>query len=368
MDSAPHPALIALEDGYVQEGQAVGAHGTVFGEIVFNTAMTGYQEILTDPSYFRQIITFTYPLIGNYGVVDADDESRRVFASGLVVREMSPVASSVRMEGDLPSWLRRRGVIGIGGVDTRDLVLHIREKGAMRSAVSTEVTDSDELVDRVRASDSIVDVDSVTPVTIDEVFIVEPPEGTTDPIRLAALDCGMKRSISRLLAREGFHVTVLPATTPAQKIRNGHYDALFLSNGPGDPAGVPWLVETVRELIDKMPITGICLGHQILGLALGGDTYKLKFGHRGANHPVKDLRTGEIQITSQNHGFAVDMKSLGGSVEETHVNLNDHTNEGLRHGDLPILSVQYHPEAAPGPHDAGPLFREFHELCRRALS
>ncbi|MBN1477580.1 glutamine-hydrolyzing carbamoyl-phosphate synthase small subunit [Candidatus Sumerlaeota bacterium] len=365
--SAPQPALLALEDGHVQRGHAVGAPGTVFGEMVFNTAMTGYQEILTDPSYFRQIITFCYPLIGNYGVVDADDESRRVFASGLVVREMSPLANSARMEGDLPTWLIKRGVVGIGGVDTRELVLHIREQGAMRGAVSTEITDPDELVDRVRASESLVGIDSITPVTIKAPMVVEPPEGTSNPVRLAALDCGMKRSIGRLLAREGFHVTILPATTPPQEILDGPYDALFLSNGPGDPAGVPWLVENLKQLVPKMPTTGICFGHQMLGLALGGTTSKLKFGHRGANHPVKDLRTGEIQITSQNHGFVVDLDSLGGDVEPTHLNLNDHTNEGLRHRELPILSVQYHPEAAPGPHDAAPLFREFHELCRQAL-
>lgn len=365
--TAPQPALLALEDGYVQEGYAVGASGTVFGEIVFNTSMTGYQEILTDPSYFRQIITFCYPLIGNYGVVDDDDnESRQVFASGLVVREMSPLADSSRMTGDLPSWLAKRGVVGIGGVDTRELVLHIREQGAMRGAVSTEILDPDELIKQVRASQSLVGIDSITPITIDRPEVFE-PEGTDKPIRLAALDCGMKRSIGRLLAKSGFHVTVLPATTPPEEILNGPYDALFLSNGPGDPAGVPWLVENVRTLIQRLPTVGICLGHQLLGQALGGKTFKLKFGHRGANHPVKDLRTGEIQITCQNHGFCVDHESLGDTVEVTHLNLNDQTVEGLRHRELPILSVQHHPEASPGPHDAAPLFDEFYALCRQSI-
>jgi carbamoyl-phosphate synthase small subunit len=363
----PQPALLALEDGYFQEGFAVGAPGTTFGEMVFNTAMTGYQEILTDPSYFRQIITFCYPLIGNYGVTPQDDESRRVFASGLVVREMSPVASSARGEGDLPSWLRARGVVGIGGVDTRELVLHIREQGAMRGAVSTEILDPAALIDRVRASESLVGIDSITPVTVEEPVTLPPPDGVESPVRLAALDCGMKRMIGTLLRRAGFQVTILPATTPAAEIL-AHHDALFLSNGPGDPAGAPYLVETVREVIEKrMPTVGICLGQQILGLALGGKTYKMKFGHRGANHPVKDLRTGEIQITSQNHGFCVDKSSLGDEVEVTHVNLNDQTLEGLRHRELPILSVQYHPEASPGPHDAAPLFTEFHEVCRARL-
>lgn len=361
------PALLALEDGYVQEGTAIGAAGTTFGEMVFNTAMTGYQEILTDPSYFRQIITFCYPLIGNYGVTPDDDESRQVFASGLAVREISPVASSTRQQGDLPSWIRRRGVVGIGGVDTRDLVLHIRERGAMRGAISTEILDPAELIDRVRASESLDGIDSIRPVTIAAPEKLAPPEGIANPVRLAALDCGMKRMIGTLLTRAGFDVTILPATTPASEIEQGPYDALFISNGPGDPAGVPWLADTIGALAPRMPTVGICFGHQMIGLALGGQTYKLKFGHRGANHPVKDLRTGRIQITSQNHGFAVDMATAPGDIEETHVNLNDQTNEGLRHRHLPVFAVQYHPEASPGPHDASPLFDEFHALCRQAL-
>ncbi len=366
------PALLALADGRVFRGEACGAAGEASGEVVFNTSMTGYQEILTDPSYRGQIVCMTYPLIGNYGINPEDAESRQPWVNGFIVKEACGYPSNWRGRMRLDDYLREHGIVAIQGIDTRALTRHLRDRGAQEGIISTVETDAERLVERARALPGLVGRDLVSEVTAPEPHgwdqgswdlvrgYTAPP---TPRFRVVAYDSGIKQNILRQLASLGCGVTVVPADTPAEAILEMKPDGLFLSNGPGDPEAVPYLVESVRGLTGRMPIFGICLGNQILGLALGGNTYKLKFGHHGANHPVRDLLTGRVEITAQNHGFAVDPASVAAKgLEETHVNLNDGTSEGMRHRELPIFSVQYHPEASPGPHDAHYLFHRFIDL------
>ncbi|MEI8175784.1 MAG: glutamine-hydrolyzing carbamoyl-phosphate synthase small subunit [Candidatus Omnitrophota bacterium] len=354
-------AILALEDGKVFKGRSFGATGESDGEVVFNTSMTGYQEILTDPSYKGQMVTMTYPLIGNYGVNKEDVESRRPFVEGFIVKEYSKIASNWRSQQTLGDYLAENNIVGIEGIDTRALTLHLREAGAMKAVLSTTDTDETSLVKKARASKGLVGQDLVKKVCCDKAY----QWNTKGKYKVVAIDCGMKLNILRELAKNDCKVTVVPATASAQEILDLKPDGLFLSNGPGDPAVLTYIVETVRSLIGKLPIFGICLGHQMLGLAFGGTTYKLKFGHHGANQPVKDLKTGKVAISVQNHGFCVDIDSLNKKeIEITHLNLNDNTLEGMRHKKLPIFSVQYHPEAGPGPHDAQYLFQNFNALMK----
>ncbi|HDP69519.1 MAG TPA: carbamoyl-phosphate synthase small subunit [Actinobacteria bacterium] len=360
-------AILALEDGTIFKGYSVGAEGETFGEVVFNTSMTGYQEILTDPSYAGQIVTMTYPLIGNYGVNSQDYESRGPFLEGFVVREYSRFFSSWRAKGSLEDFLKNFGIVCIEGVDTRALTKHIRSAGAMRGVISTNDQNVDSLVEKINYFPSLVGRDLVKEVTIDDSYTWETKPGAK--YRVVAFDFGIKRNILKCLESVNCKVEVVPASTSADDILALDPHGIFLSNGPGDPKGVSYAIQTVRNLIGKKPIFGICLGHQLLALALGADTYKLKFGHRGANHPVKNLASDKIEITSQNHGFAVNGNSFKdkkgkifsdfGEIEITHINLNDDTVEGLRCLELPAFSVQYHPEASPGPHDSKYLFKDF---------
>ena len=364
-------AKLALENGTVFTGEAFAAEGEVTGEVVFNTSMSGYQEIFTDPSYAGQIVTLTYPLIGNYGINEADIESARPQVAGVVVREYSDYFSNFRATGSLGDWLRKHGIVAIQGLDTRMLTRMIRTEGALRGVLSTWDLEDDRLVQKAKASPLMSGLDLATKVTCDRPYewsgIDTTPfalsAGGAAPARrfgVVAYDYGIKRNILRRLAGYGCDVTVVPADYPASEVLRRDPDGIFLSNGPGDPAAVKAAIRSIKDLLGKKPIFGICLGHQLLALALGGKTFKLKFGHRGGNHPVKNLLTGRIEITSQNHGFAVDPSSLdAGAVDITHVNLNDQTNEGLRHREIPLFSVQYHPEASPGPHDSDYLFREF---------
>ncbi|MDD5217110.1 MAG: glutamine-hydrolyzing carbamoyl-phosphate synthase small subunit [Candidatus Omnitrophica bacterium] len=364
-------AYLALEDGLIFEGEGFGAEGEIFGEVVFNTSLTGYQEIMTDPSYKGQIVTMTYPHIGNYGINHDDEESFRPWLEGFVVKELSPVVSNYRSAMTLDEYLKQHQKIGIQGIDTRKLVKHLRDFGSKKGVLSTVDGDSRRLVQKAKDSPGIVGVDLVREVTCKQAYEYseklldgfEWGDASEDGFDIVAVDSGIKFNILRKLKQHGFRVKVVPASTTDEQIMKLHPRGLFLSNGPGDPAAVPYLVETVRKLIGKLPIFGICLGHQILGLALGGTTSKLKFGHRGGNHPVMDLRTHRIEITSQNHGFIVDMDSLREEdIELTHINLNDKTLEGLRHTKHPLFSVQYHPENSPGPHDSDYLFTRFHEM------
>ncbi len=369
---AGQPAMLVLEDGTVFRGTGFGAPGEAFGEAVFNTGMTGYQETLTDPSYCRQIVAMTAPHIGNTGVNDEDDESRRIWVSGFVIREPSPVVSSWRATRSLADDLRARGVTAIAIRDTRALALRLRAHGAMRAAVSTTEDDPAALLARVRASAPMTGADLAREVSTPVPYVVRPPGGTPARFRVTAVDLGIKSATPRALAALGCEVRVLPATATAGQILATEPDGVFFSNGPGDPAACGYAVEAMRGVLSaRVPMFGICLGSQILGLALGLRTYKLKFGHRGVNQPVRDLATGRVRITSHNHGFAVAMPASAGfgtafgPAQVTHVNLNDGVVEGLRLTEAPAFAVQFHPEAAPGPHDATGLFGEFCELMER---
>jgi carbamoyl-phosphate synthase small subunit len=382
-------AILALEDGRTFHGQSFGATGSALGEVCFNTSMTGYQEVLTDPSYRGQIVTMTYPEIGNYGINFLDDESETPHVRGFVVEQVSPVASNWRCKETLDAYLKRWNIPGIQGIDTRALTKHLRDKGAMRGVVSTEFGTEAEAVRAASEGTGVTGQDFVREVTPKAAYDWDPkgsdsrlwttsrqlPGVETDdalnesffklqPVKhhIVAYDFGMKRNILRRLRQEGFAVRVVPADTSAEDVLALKPDGVFLSNGPGDPAALTYVHRIIRELIGKKPIFGICLGHQMLGYASGGKTFKLKFGHRGGNQPVKDLKTGKVSITSQNHGFAVDPDSLPSEMEVSHINLNDGTVEGLRHRSEPVFSVQYHPEAAPGPNDASYLFQEFSNL------
>ncbi len=361
------PAWLVLEDATVFKGWSFGAEGQRTGEVVFNTSMTGYQEIITDPSYKGQIVAMTYTLMGNYGINKDDMESRRPFLEGFVVKEYSKVASNWRSEKSLGAYLKEHGIMGVEGIDTRALTLHIRQAGAMKAVISTTELDENTLVDKAGNARGLVGVDLVREVTIDKAYVwSRAAVKAKKHFKVVVLDCGVKYTILRELMRRHCAVTVVPAHTPAQDILALKPDGLLLSNGPGDPAAVGYVVETVRQLMGKLPISGICLGHQMIGLALGAKTFKLKFGHHGANHPVKDLRSGKVYITSQNHGFNVQAETLNSrKVQSTHVNLNDGTLEGLRHKKFPLFSVQFHPEAAPGPRESEYLFDEFLQMMQR---
>jgi carbamoyl-phosphate synthase small subunit len=367
-------ALLALEDGTWFRGNAAGAEGEARGEVVFNTSMTGYQEVLTDPSYAGQIVTMTCPEIGNYGVSATDVESRSPQVAGFIVRDESPVASNWRADATLRDYLTTHGIVAISDIDTRALTRRLRSVGVMRGVIATgDRRDPDGLVERARAIPPMEGSDLVRTVTTDRAFDwpeEDPGEFSVPPqrrakrrLKIAAYDFGMKLNILRRLSAHGCDVRVYPAATPAADLLATNPDGVFLSNGPGDPAPLTYAIDNARTLVDSgVPVFGICLGHQILGLAMGGRTFKLKFGHRGANHPVKKLETGRIEITSQNHGFAVEPKSLPDEVEITHLNLYDGTVEGLRHRSRPVFCVQYHPEASPGPHDADYLFDDFIQM------
>ena len=383
-------ALLALEDGRVFRGEAFGASGTTTGEICFNTSLSGYQEVLTDPSYFGQIVAMTNPHIGNYGINVLDEEARGPQVRGLVIEELSEAPSNWRSEESLHDYLHRHGIPGIQEVDTRALTKHLRQAGAMKACLTTEAMTPEQAVERARRGDGVVGMDFVREVTPKQAFDWDPTDAESRPWKLTqagnqagelrdalgnafgflppvrhrvvAYDFGMKRNILRGLRQRGLAVRVVPADTSAEDVLALDPDGIFLSNGPGDPGALDYIHKNVRSLLGKKPIFGICLGHQILGYALGGKTFKLKFGHRGGNQPVKDLTTGRVSITAQNHGFAVDPESLPADVEVTHINLNDGTVEGLRSKSMPVFSVQYHPEAAPGPHDAEYFFDQFANL------
>ena len=382
-------AILALEDGSVFHGQGFGARASACGEVCFNTSMTGYQEILTDPSYKGQIVTMTYPLIGNYGVNEVDVESWRPHVAGFVIRELSPVVSNWRADSSLAEYLKKNGVPGIQGIDTRALTKKLRVRGALNGFISTEGLSEAEAVKRAKEWPGLVGVDYVKEVTHKAAFRWDEKDEQSASFKLAignepanarqlreplppadipivAFDYGMKYNILRRLRQHGFSVQVLPATATADDALKHKPAGIFLSNGPGDPAALNYIVREVKTLMDSgVPIFGICLGHQILGQAFGGKTFKLKFGHRGANQPVKDLESGRVEITAQNHGFAVDAKSLPSGVAVNRINLNDQTVEGMRHKTKPVFCVQYHPEASPGPHDSTPLFAEFRMLIER---
>jgi carbamoyl-phosphate synthase small subunit len=376
-------AILALEDGTWYRGIAAGAAGEARGEVVFNTSMTGYQEVLTDPSYAGQIVTMTAPQIGNYGVAAGDAESQAPRVAGFVMREASPVASNWRSDSSLRDYLVRHNIVAIADIDTRALTRVLRSGGVMRGIIATGQVDPAELVEKARAIPKMEGADLVKGVTCDSAFEwrersanagesdhlefgIAPEARASRRLRVAAYDFGVKWNILRRLDAYGCDVHVFPATAPAGDLLAVEPDGIFLSNGPGDPAALPYAIDNVREIVKSdVPTFGICLGHQILGLAVGGQTFKLKFGHRGANHPVKELESGKVEITSQNHGFAVDPGSLPSDISVTHLNLYDGTVEGFKHTTKPIFSVQYHPEASPGPHDADYLFRQFLESMEK---
>jgi len=382
-------AILALEDGAVFHGEGFGARASACGEVCFNTSMTGYQEILTDPSYKGQIVTMTYPLIGNYGVNRQDVESWRPHVAGFVIRELSPVVSNWRADLSLAAYLEENGIPGIQGIDTRALTRKLRVRGALNGFISTDGVSDAEAVQRAKQWPGLIGVDYAKEVTHAKPFLWDEHDkqsanfnllrGSTDgdarqvreplppaDIPIVAYDYGIKYNILRRLRQHGFAVNVVPAATPAAEALKGRPAGVFLANGPGDPSALGYAVKEVRELIRHgLPMFGICLGHQIIGQALGGRTFKLKFGHRGANQPVKDLASGRVEITSQNHGFAVDPESLPAEVEVDRINLNDQTVEGFRHKTKPIFCVQYHPEASPGPHDSTPLFAQFRAMIEK---
>ncbi len=366
---------LVLEDGTIFEGISFGSEKTQTGEVVFNTSLIGYQEVLTDPSYKGQIVCMTYPEVGNYGINKDDEESTGVHVSGFVVREVSPIASNFRSQETLDAYLKRSGVPGIYGIDTRALVRRLRSRGAMRGIIDSSDRTDQELLDLAKGSRSMAGSDLVREVT---------PSGPSDwkegfhspfmtqiakaepRFKVTAIDYGMKTNIARCLVQSGCIVRVVPGTSTAEEIMQGNPDGVFLSNGPGDPEAVTYAVDAIKKILGKKPLFGICLGHQLLGLALGAQTYKLKFGHRGANHPVLNKLTGRVEITTQNHGFAVDPKTLSADVEVTHINLNDQTLEGIRHQGKKAFSVQYHPEASAGPHDSSYLFGDFIKLMEQS--
>lgn len=354
-------AILVLEDGRTFTGTSFGADGEAFGEVVFNTSMSGYQEILTDPSYAGQIVTMTYPLIGNYGVNEEDVESRRPWVEGFVVREASRIHSNFRSTSSLQDYLKKHDIVGIEHIDTRALVRHIRDKGAMRAGLSTVGLDPQSLLKKVLDTPSMQNRELASSVTVDQEYAYA--SNGDAKYHVVAYDFGVKTNSLRKFAKVGCRVTVVPAETTADEVMALKPDGVFLSNGPGDPASMTKVVEEIKKLAaSQTPVFGICLGHQLLGEAFGGTTYKLKFGHRGGNQPIKDLTTGRIEIAAHNHGFAVQADSLPADVEVTHVNLNDKTVAGLRHKTLPVFSVQYHPESAPGPHDSEYLFERFVKL------
>ena len=361
-------AVLALADGAWYEGVSFGAEGEAGGEVVFNTSMSGYQEILTDPSYKGQMVTMTYPLIGNYGVNAEDVESGRPWAEGLIVKEASLYPSNWRSQGSLDSYLKSYNIVGIQGIDTRALTRHLRDYGAQQGIISTTDTDPESLIKKAAARPSMAGQDLAKVVSCTEPYEAKQTswdlekgygESQNPCLHVVAYDFGIKRNILRILSTLACRVTVVPATATWREVMDLRPDGVLLSNGPGDPEPVTYAVENIKGLLDKVPIFGICLGHQLLGIALGGRTYKLKFGHHGGNQPVMDLSTRKVEITAQNHGFAVDMDTVPGAVELTHVNLNDNTVEGMRHKELPVFSVQYHPESSPGPHDSAYLFQRF---------
>jgi carbamoyl-phosphate synthase small subunit len=369
-------AIIALEDGTIFEGTSFTGAGEALGEIVFNTSLSGYQEVLTDPSYTGQLVTMTYPLIGNYGINDEDMESAGIHPKAFLVKEYCPFPSNYRSTRTLAAFLQEFGVLGVEGFDTRALVRHIRTAGAMKAAISTEDLNPASLIKKASSWSGIVGRNLVAEVTCSEPYgwaDNQPVPGTnfssakavgSEKFKVVVFDFGVKYNQLRILSELGCAVQVVPATTSAETVLAMNPDGIFLSNGPGDPEGVPGVVETVQTLLGKKPIFGICLGHQILGLAYGGSAYKLKFGHRGGNQPVKDLTTGHVEITAQNHGFCIDEKSLPPEVQITHINLNDNSLEGMQHTIYPAFSVQYHPEYAPGPHDAKYLFGRFLDMMQ----
>lgn len=362
---------VALEDGTVFEGESFGAPGESVGEVVFNTSMTGYQEVLTDPSYASQIVTMTYPLIGNYGVNETDIESARVQVSGFLVKEACPYPSNFTCRKTLGAYLAENKIVGIQGIDTRALTKKLRVQGALKGVLwaGSKTPNKDDLIDKARSWKGLVGADLAKTVTCKKPYIWNTTRGdkkAKTTYNVVAMDFGIKFNILRILESFGCRITVVPATTGAKEILALKPDGIFLSNGPGDPAAVTYAIETIRKLIGKKPIFGICLGHQLLGLALGGTTYKLKFGHRGANHPVRNEKTKVIEITSQNHGFCVDIESLKATgATLTHLNLNDNTCEGLEALDKKLFCVQYHPEASPGPHDSGYLFEQFGGMMKK---
>ncbi|MCL4140246.1 UNVERIFIED_CONTAM: hypothetical protein GTU68_017326 [Idotea baltica] len=363
---ADQKAWIGIENGIVIEGRSVGAAGEATGDIVFNTAMTGYQEILTDPSYTGQVVIMTYPMIGNYGVVEEDDESDKGWAEGFIMKEMASLYSNHRATSSLTDWLVKQGIVAIDGVDTRRLTRMTREEGSLRCVISTTDSDPKSLVAKAKAAKSTDGQDLASVVTCKEPYTI--PVNTSERLRCVAIDLGAKHNILRSLHHCGFDTTVVPCHTSAADILAMNPQAVFLSNGPGDPSAVKSTIQTVTDLVGKLPIFGICLGHQILSIVLGAETEKMPFGHHGANHPVRDITTGRVEITSQNHSFAVVSGSLPDDLELTHINLNDDTVEGMRHKKHPIFSVQYHPEAAPGPLDSSHLFQRFYDMVAGTLA
>ena len=371
-------AILALADGMVFEGESFGAEGETSGEIVFNTSMTGYQEILTDPSYKGQIVTMTYPQIGNYGVNDEDVESAKPFAEGFIVKEYLDIPSNWRSKKSLHQYLRENGIVGIQGIDTRALTKHLRDLGAQPGVITTRDMNPASIVARAKALPTMSGLDLVKDVTckepyrwkegdwdLEKGYAMNPP---SSKYKVVAYDYGIKRNILRLITSAGCDVTVVPATMPAEEVLAMNPDGIFLSNGPGDPEPVAYAIENIRKLLGRKPIFGICLGQQLFGLALGGRTYKLKFGHHGGNQPIMDLTTRKVEIVAENHGFAVDMDTVKDYVVMTHINLNDKTCEGIQHKTLPAFSVQYHPEASPGPHDSRYLFKRFIDMMEKFKS